>query len=354
MSQNSNKVQVLIVDDSAIVRKILSEELAKDPQIEVLGTAPDPYIARDKILKLEPDVVILDMEMPRMDGLTFLKKIMKYHPLPVIIVSSLTGKGSEKALQALSHGAVGVLGKPGGPYSVGDMKVQLIEMVKASNRVRLKKYVSETSPRRKPVLVKPNLTRIKTTKKRIIAMGASTGGTEALKDVLSRLPNNMPGIVIVQHMPPYFTKPFADRLNNESAIYIKEAENRDCVKEGTAFIAPGGYHMILKRNQFGYYVETRDGPLVHHQKPAVDVLFKSVANIAGTEAIGVILTGMGRDGSAGMLVMRDTGAYNIAQDEESSVIFGMPKEAINNDSVHEVVPLPQIAERLVKIVERSQ
>lgn len=343
------KVNVLIVDDSAIVRKILSEELAKDPYINVLGTAPDPYIARDKILKLDPDVLILDIEMPRMDGLTFLKKIMRYHPMPVIIVSSLTQKGSEKAFEALSLGAVDVMAKPGGPYSVGEMKVQLIEKVKAVSKALIKnKQKNDVSVSQTPrETINPSQS---TKKKKIIVIGASTGGTEAIKEVLCRLPKDIPGILIVQHMPAFFTKPFAKRLNDESLLDVYEAKRFQMIEPGTALVAPGGFHLVMKKNSSGYYAETRDGPMVHHQKPAVDVLFKSVANVAGSEAIAVLLTGMGKDGALGMLALKDAGSYNIAQDESTSVIFGMPKEAINLGASHAILPLDRIANEIVKVL----
>ena len=349
MTVSTKKVKVLVVDDSAIVRKILSEELDKDPQIEVLGTAPDPYIARNKILKLEPDVLVLDIEMPRMDGLTFLKKIMQYHPMPVIIVSSLTKKGSDKAIEALSIGAVDVMGKPGGPYSVGEMKAQLIEKVKLAGDVRIKdKLLKAENKLHTPVKVIS--TRSRSTHKNIIAIGASTGGTEAIKEVIFRLPTNIPGIVIVQHMPAYFTKNFANHLNQQCDLYVKEAEHGDRVEEGKVLIAPGGIHMVLKHSG-GYYVELRDGPMIHHQKPAVSLLFKSVAEVAGPEAIGVILTGMGKDGSETMVDMKEAGAYNIAQDEESCVVFGMPAEAIKNNAVHRILSIEKIAGEIVRVVD---
>ncbi len=343
MNPITGPVKVLIVDDSAIVRKILSDELAKDPEINVVGTAPDPYIAKEKMLKLQPDLVLLDIEMPRMDGLTFLAKIMKYHPLPVIIISSLTSRGSKHALKALELGAVDVLAKPGGSYSVGEMKHHLIEIVKSIPSVRMKSPVNgNTSRPRQPLS--------KTGRKRLIAIGASTGGTVAIKEILQRLPVNIPGIVIVQHMPVSFTGAFADRLDQDCDLEVKEAENGDRITDGKVLIAPGDKHLIVKKSQDGYHVETRDGPLVNYHKPSVDVLFKSVARTGDKDALGVILTGMGRDGAEGLLHMRETGAYNIAQDEASSMIFGMPKEAIKLNAAQSIVSLTDIGDEIVKAV----
>ncbi|MBE9546079.1 MAG: chemotaxis response regulator protein-glutamate methylesterase, partial [Proteobacteria bacterium] len=286
----TGKIRVLIVDDSAIVRKIFTEELSRFPDIEIVGTAPDPFVARDKIVKLKPDVITLDIEMPRMDGLTFLKKLMKHYPLPVIIVSSLTPKGGKLTLEAMDIGAVEVIGKPGGSYSVGDMSAQLAEKIRAASRVKMVKRdldeetVSESSG---PIRA------LAETSNKIIAIGASTGGTEALKNVLSKMPPNSPGIVVVQHMPAKFTTAFADRLNDICQIAVKEAQNNDSVTPGTALIAPGNYHMILRRSGARYYVDIKTGPMVHHQRPAVDILFKSTAQYAGPNSIGIILTGMG-------------------------------------------------------------
>ncbi len=344
-------IRVLIVDDSAIVRKIFTQELSKHPDIEVVGTAPDPYVARDKIARLRPDVITLDVEMPRMDGLTFLKKLMKYHPTPTIIVSSLTPRNSEMALEALESGAVEVLAKPGGSYSVGDMSVQLAEKIRAAASVR------DFSARRQATSVPgtPKVSRsslaLKQTTHKVIALGASTGGTEALKQVLMQMPPNTPGIVIVQHMPPKFTTAFAKRLDGCCQIEVREAQNGDTVRPGLALIAPGNLHMVLKRSGARYFVEVKDGPLVCHQRPAVDVLFHSVARYAGANAVGVIMTGMGRDGAKGLLEMRKAGARTIAQDESSCVVFGMPKEAIKLGAAEVVVPLDAIPETIFKMLE---
>ncbi|MBU0486148.1 MAG: chemotaxis response regulator protein-glutamate methylesterase [Proteobacteria bacterium] len=340
------KIRTLVVDDSAVVRKVFSEELSREPDIEVVGTAPDPYVARDKIVALKPDVVTLDIEMPRMDGLTFLRKLMKYYPLPVIIVSSLTKEGGALAMEALDIGAVDVISKPGEAYSVGDMSVQLAEKIRGAARVDMKR-LRENVPLK--AIAPPSLALSKSTNK-IIAIGASTGGTEALKNVLTQFSPNMPGILIVQHMPANFTTSFAERLNSLCQISVKEAEDGDSVLPGTALLAPGNYHMVMRRSGARYYVNIKDGPLVCHQRPAVDVLFNSVAAYGGANAIGIILTGMGKDGSQGMLKMKEAGAQTIAQDEKSCVVFGMPKEAIDLGCVDQVLPLNEIPRAVVKIL----
>ena len=343
------KIKVLVVDDSAVVRKVFSEELSREPDIEVVGTAPDPYVARDKIVKLKPDVVTLDVEMPRMDGITFLRKLMKHYPLPVIIVSSLTKKGGALALEAIDSGAVEVICKPGEAYSVGDMSVQLAEKIRAAARARVERRSAPAAAGSRGV-VKTRLSLAESTNK-VIAIGASTGGTEALKVVLSQFPPTTPGIMVVQHMPAKFTASFAERLDEICQIHVKEAEDGDSVVPGTALIAPGNYHMVMRRSGARYYVQIKSGPLVCHQRPAVDVLFNSVAAYGGANAVGVILTGMGRDGAQGMLKMKEAGARNIAQDEKSCVVFGMPKEAIAAGGVDEVVPLEQIPARVAALLE---
>lgn len=335
-------IKVLIVDDSAVVRTVLTEELSKDPDIEIVGTAPDPYIARDKIVFLKPDVITLDVEMPRMDGITFLKKLMRHYPLPVIIVSSLTPKGGDLAMEALENGAVDVLCKPGGSYTVGDIALQLIDKIKGAARVvPRKKTVTESSTVKR-------LSMTKTTNK-VLAIGASTGGTEAIKDVLTKFPVDSPGTVIVQHMPEKFTTSFAKRLDELCAMKVVEAQGGETVQPGIALLAPGNKHMVLRRSGARYWVEVKDGPLVFHQRPAVEVLFNSVAKYAGKNAIGVILTGMGADGAAGLLNMRNAGAQTIAQDEESCVVFGMPKEAIKKGGAEYVLPLEKISEKIIRL-----
>jgi two-component system, chemotaxis family, protein-glutamate methylesterase/glutaminase len=343
----SGRIKVLIVDDSAIVRKIFSEELSKYSDIEVIGVAPDPYVARDKIVNLKPDVVTLDIEMPRMDGLTFLKKLMKYYPLPTIIVSSLTPKGGKLTLEAMDIGAVDVIAKPGSSYSVGDMSAQLAEKIRAASRARLIR--NEAANGNSSIENEP-IKALAQTSNKVIAIGASTGGTEALKKVLIKMPPNSPGIVIVQHMPANFTTAFAARLNDLCQISVKEAEDNDSVTPGTALVAPGNFHMIFRRSGARYYVEIKTGPMVHHQRPAVDVLFKSTAKYAGANAIGVILTGMGADGAEGLLEMKKMGAGTIAQDEKTCVVFGMPKEAIKLGAADKVVPIELITSEIIKMV----
>ena len=339
------KVRVLIVDDSAVVRKIFSEELSKYADIEVVGTAPDPFVARDKIAALNPDVITLDIEMPRMDGLTFLRKLMKYYPLPTIIVSSLTPRGGKLTLEAMEIGAVDVIAKPGSSYTVGNMSSQLVEKIRAAARAKIfRKDTDGPDPENVP------LKALAQTSHKVIAIGASTGGTEALKQVLTRLPANSPGIIVVQHMPANFTAAFADRLNSLCQFAVREARDNDSVAPGLALIAPGNYHMILRRSGARYYVEVKTGPMVHHQRPAVDILFKSTAKYAGANAIGVILTGMGADGAEGLLEMKRAGAGTIAQDEQSCVVFGMPKEAIKMGAADRVLPLDQIAAEMMRMV----
>lgn len=341
-------IKVLIVDDSAIVRKIFTEELSKEQGIEIVGTAPDPYVARDKIVRLQPDVVTLDIEMPRMDGITFLKKLMKYYPLPVIIVSSLTPQGGKLALEAIESGAVEVMSKPGGSYSVGDMRQQLADKIRAAARARVVQRKEEALVEESPAKVDNRA--LKETTNKVIAIGASTGGTEALKKVLTQFPVTIPGIVVVQHMPPNFTTAFAERLNGLCEIAVKEAEDGDSVLPGRALIAPGNYHMLLRRSGARYYVSVKTGPMVCHQRPSVDVLFNSSAHYAGANAIGVIMTGMGADGSQGMLEMRQAGARTIGQDEASCVVYGMPKEAAKVGAVEKVAPLERIAQEVINLV----
>jgi two-component system chemotaxis response regulator CheB len=341
------KIKVLIVDDSAIVRKVFSQELSKYPDIEIVGTAPDPFVARDKILRLKPDVITLDVEMPRMDGVTFLRKLMKYYPIPVIIVSSLTQKGGKLTLEALDIGAVEVIAKPGGSFSVGDMSGQLLEKIRAASKVKMSRENKNSRPESEKA---EPMKALAETSHKIIAIGASTGGTEALKEVLSKMPVNSPGILVVQHMPAKFTSAFAERLDSLCQIRVREAKDGDSVIPGTALIAPGNLHMILRRSGARYYVEVKNGPMVHHQRPAVDILFKSTAKYAGPNSIGAILTGMGVDGAAGLLEMKQAGAGTIAQDENTCVVFGMPKESIKLGAVDKVVPIYQVAHEIIKMV----
>jgi two-component system, chemotaxis family, protein-glutamate methylesterase/glutaminase len=339
------RIRVLIVDDSAIVRKILSDALAGEADLEVVGTAPDPYVARDKILSLQPDVLTLDIEMPRMDGITFLKKLMHFHPLPVILISSLAQPTCRLAVEALEFGAVEVLAKPGGPYSVGELRQTLAAKIRAAAAAQLKRP-GTADARESPA--QHELARIPANPPRafqetsVIGIGASTGGTEAIAKVLCRLPAASPGIVIAQHIPPVFSRAFANRLNDLCAIEVKEAEDNDTVRPGLALVAPGDFHMLLRRSGGRYRVEVKTGPRVCYQRPSVDVLFLSVAAAAGAEGIGVLLTGMGADGAQGLLKMRQAGARTIAQDEASCVVFGMPREAILLGAATHGTPLDAI------------
>ncbi|NLW87191.1 MAG: chemotaxis response regulator protein-glutamate methylesterase [Planctomycetes bacterium] len=347
-------VKVLIVDDSAVVRQILSKELSKVRDVEVVGTACDPYVARDKILQLRPDVITLDLEMPRMDGLTFLGKIMKHMPMPVIVLSSLTPQGSENALRALELGAVEVLCKPGGAYTVGDLAQTLVDKIRAAAMARFLRPQSAPLPQQPKadagVSSSPSQPVMQTTHQ-ILAIGASTGGTEAIREVLQRLPATTPGTMIVQHMPEHFTAQFAKRLNDLCAMDVKEAQGGELVVPGMALIAPGNRHMVLRRSGARYIAEIKDGPQVHHQRPSVDVLFHSVASQAGHNALGVILTGMGADGARGLLAMRQAGSHTIAQDEASCVVFGMPNEAIKLQAAAEVAHLKNIPQRIMSALK---
>ncbi len=342
-------IRVLVVDDSAVVRKIFTTELSRDPAIEIVGAAPDPYIARDKIIKLRPDVLTLDVEMPKMDGVTFLKKLMKHHPLPTVVVSSLTPKGSEIALEALDAGAVDVMCKPGSSYTVGDMSVELIEKIKAASHVKLQKR----DELRDIKIRKPKRLSLTKTTNKVIAIGASTGGTNALESVLRVMPANCPGIVIVQHMPENFTRSFAKRLNDNCAIEVVEAADGDSVIPGKALIAPGNFHMMLNRSGANYFVNIRRGPLVNRHRPSVGVLFKSVARYAGANAVGIIMTGMGDDGSSEIKELKDAGAKTIAQNEETCVVFGMPKEAINSGGIDFIEPLEKIPSKILTLIQKK-
>jgi len=357
--------KVLIVDDSAIVRKVLSQELAKDPEIQVVGTAMDPLDASEKIESLNPDVLTLDLEMPKMDGLTFLRSLMRHHPMPVVVVSAYTPKGSKLAMEALDSGAVEIVPKPGMSMHITEMTVELVAKIKGASQARMRKVPPRTPatqpatggatpPHRRefspggpnaPLNVLAPLVR-SPSPDRIIAIGSSTGGTQALQYLLMRLPANMPPILIAQHMPAGFTTTFADRLNQISQLTVKEAVHHDSVTPGTVLVAPGGKHMELRKTGSRYWVELNEGPKVCRQRPSVEVLFDSVAKHAGKNAIGCILTGMGNDGAQGMLHMREAGSVNIAEDEKSCVVFGMPKEAIAAGAAHHIVHLHQIPEKL--------
>jgi two-component system, chemotaxis family, protein-glutamate methylesterase/glutaminase len=342
------KIRVLIVDDSAVVRRTLSAILAADPAIEVIGTASDPFVAADRIGEQVPDVITLDIEMPGMDGLTFLQKIMSQHPIPVIICSSLAEEGAQSTLRALEYGAVDIIAKPrlGSQRFLEESSVMLCEAVKAAAGARLHPYTQSRAIQPKltadAILPRAAAAMLETTEK-VVVIGASTGGTEALRSLLEAMPPDAPGIVIVQHMPEIFTRAFANRLDGLCRITVKEAESNDTVLRGRALIAPGNHHALLKRSGARYFVEIKDGPLVCRHRPSVDVLFRSAARYAGPNAVAVIMTGMGDDGARGMLEMKEAGASTIAQDEATSVVFGMPNEAIKRGAVDKVLPLPAIA-----------
>jgi two-component system chemotaxis response regulator CheB len=409
------RIRVLIVDDSAVVRKLVTEALANDPEIEVVGTALDPYLARDKIVQLKPDVLTLDIEMPRMDGLTFLKIIMEERPLPVIILSSLTKAGSTQAIEALRLGAVDVLGKPGGSFSFGDLGPQLIQKIKAAAVAKLRRPTPTQSPFRTrisntppaapttpvsrarpgaklppgpapvapgagtlpPIVIPASAARTgswatptsqtpfkgvslganpvpKDPNRRIILLGASTGGTEALREVLTHLPGDLPGIAIVQHIPAHFSKAFADRLSQSCAFEVREARDGDVLTPGLALVAPGNFHMMLQWTGQVYRARIADGPTIWHQRPAVDLMFKSAADLAGPNAIAGILTGMGKDGAEGLLKLRERGATTFSQDEESSVVYGMPRVAWEMGGSQRQLPLDRIADFIIHAVAQQQ
>jgi two-component system chemotaxis response regulator CheB len=342
------KIRVLIVDDSAVVRQTLSEILSCDPAIEVIATAGDPFVAADRIANEVPDVITLDIEMPRMDGLTFLKKIMNQHPIPVVICSSLAEEGAQSTLKALETGAVDIITKPrlGAKQFLEEARITICEAVKAAANARLRPLTLSRTVEPKltaDAILSPAVQAMAETTEKVVVIGASTGGTEALKTLLETLPSDAPGIVIVQHMPELFTRAFASRLDGLCAITVKEAETNDTVIRGRALIAPGNHHLLLKRSGARYFVEVKDGPLVCRHRPSVDVLFHSAARYAGRNAVGVILTGMGDDGARGMLEMKQAGATTIAQDEATCVVFGMPKEAIKMGGVDKVIPMHCVA-----------
>lgn len=343
-------IRVLIVDDSAIVRKILTAELSKHRDIEVIGGATDPYAAREMILKLRPDVVTLDLEMPRMNGLAFLAKLMKYYPLPVVVVSSLTPKNSEAALRALELGAVEVICKTGQAFRTPEITRQLAHAVRAAASARIAKQLPETGtgPGRSVTSDVDLQTACK-----VLALGASTGGTQAIESVLKGLPLTSPGTVIVQHMPEQFTASFAQRLNQTCPMEVREAKDNEAIRPGVALVAPGNQHMLVQQNGPGFRVRIKSGPAVNHHRPSVDVLFQSAARSAGSDAIGVLLTGMGSDGAKGLLAMHEAGAYTLAQDEETSVVFGMPREAIRLGAVDAIAPIHEIPRAILNFLRKA-
>jgi two-component system chemotaxis response regulator CheB len=344
-------IRVLVVDDSAVVRKILTDELSKHRDIEVVGSAVDPYVAREKIASLRPDVITLDIEMPKMDGLTFLSKLMKHFPLPVVVISSRTRENSDTALRALALGAVEIIPKPSSQYSVPTDIARLARAIRAAAAANIsKRPLVDESPHDQPAATSALL---QTTHK-VLAIGASTGGTQAIESVLRNLPAAIPGTVIVQHMPEFFTAPFAARLNQVCPMEVREAKDGDYVAPGIALVAPGNKHLVLQQSGAKYMARIKDGPPVHHQRPAVDVLFMSVAKSAGANAVGVILTGMGADGAMGLLAMRESGACTLAQDEKSCIVFGMPKEAIKLDAAQKVVPLSLMPQAILSSLASTE
>jgi len=351
------KIKVMIVDDSALVRQALTDILSSDPHIEVVAAAADPFIAAERMRECTPDVITLDVEMPRMDGITFLQKIMSQHPIPVVMCSTLTEAGSETALKALEYGAVDIIVKPkmGTKQFIEESRVRICDTVKAAamtkGRQRTVQPVRDIAPKYTAdvIMEKPASHAMVQTTEKVVVVGASTGGTEALKTFLEMLPEDSPGIVIVQHMPEGFTRAFAKRLDGICRITVKEAADNDSVVRGRALIAPGNHHTLLKRSGARYYVEIKDGPLVSRHRPSVDVLFRSAARYAGKNAVGVIMTGMGDDGARGMKEMKDAGAMTVAQDEASCVVFGMPNEAIKQGGVDIIRPLDAIAREVLRL-----
>jgi len=336
------KIKVLVIDDSALVRQVLLQGLNMDSDIEVVGTARDPYIARDKIIELKPDVLSLDIEMPRMDGVEFLRRLMPQYPLPVLVVSALTERGKKITLDALEAGAVDFVTKPGMDVKRGlnEMIKELRKKIKEVSKAKVDHWKREKKEFKKEVSVSSSALAESTDK--VIAIGASAGGTQAIRKIITRFPVTMPGVVIVQHMPAGFTRMFAERLNDECAVSVKEAENADRIMQGTVLIAPGGYHMTVRRSGGVYRVNVKNGQKVCGHIPSVEVLFDSVAEHVGPNAIGVMLTGMGRDGVNAMLKMRNAGARTLSQDEKTSVVYGMPKEAFENNASEREVPLSDI------------
>lgn len=352
------KIKVLVVDDSPIVRSALVEIFSSDPLLHVMGTASDPYIAANIIKNEVPDVISLDIEMPRMDGLTFLQKIMSQHPIPVVVISSLTKSGTKQAMQALEYGAVDVMQKPqfSNKTAIKESQIKLCDIIKAAAMSKLKRkrentgnHTLKVTPKLSADAVISGTNRYMSphTSETIIAVGASTGGTEALRIFLEAMPANAHGIIVVQHMPEHFTQSFAERLNDLCRMKVKEAEDGDAVYRGRVLIAPGNKHMLLRRSGTKFHVEIKDGPLVNRHRPSVDVLFRSTAIYAGSKAIGVIMTGMGDDGARGMKEMKEAGALTIAQNKESCVVFGMPKEAIKLGGVDHILPLDKIASHIL-------
>lgn len=353
MTEN-RKIRVLVIDDSALIRSVMKEIIDREKDMECVGAAPDPLVAREMIKTLTPDVLTLDVEMPKMDGLDFLERLMRLRPMPVVMVSTLTERGSDITFKALALGAVDFVSKPKMDIARGmeEYAIEIVDKIRAAAQSRVRKIISAPSIDIQEKLsadaILPSVAGRFSSTEKLIIIGASTGGTEAIKEVLIRLPADVPGILVTQHMPENFTKSFADRLNSLCKISVKEAEHNERVLPGHAYIAPGHSHLLLKRSGANYMTELNQGPPVNRHRPSVDVLFRSAANVAGANAMGIILTGMGKDGAQGLLEMKQAGSHTIAQDEESCVVFGMPKEAINVGGACEVLPLQAIARRTLE------
>jgi two-component system chemotaxis response regulator CheB len=348
----NRKIKVLVIDDSALIRGVMKEIINRESDMECVAAAPDPLVAREMIRNLNPDVLTLDVEMPKMDGLDFLERLMRLRPMPVLMISSLTEAGSDITFRALELGAVDFVSKPKLDIARGmeESAIEITDKIRAVVHARVRKPFVEPVVQEKysADAILPSSTRRFSSTEKLIAIGASTGGTEAIKEVLTKLPADAPGVLIAQHMPEQFTRSFADRLNSLCKISVKEAEHNERILPGYAYIAPGHSHLLLRRSGAHYIAELNQGPLVNRHRPSVDVLFRSVANIAGANALGIILTGMGKDGVQGMLEMKQAGSHTIAQDEASCVVFGMPKEAIAAGAVREVLPLQNIARRTLE------
>jgi two-component system chemotaxis response regulator CheB len=352
MNMKNRKIKVLVIDDSALIRGVMMEIINRENDMECVGTAPDPLVAREMIKSLNPDVLTLDVEMPKMDGLDFLERLMRLRPMPVLMVSTLTEGGSDITFRALELGAADFISKPKLDIARGmeEYAIEITDKIRAVAQARVRKtfIVPLSQEKFSADAILPSATGRFSSTEKLIVIGASTGGTEAIKEVLTKLPADAPGVLVAQHMPENFTKSFADRLNSLCKISVKEAEHNERILPGYAYIAPGHSHLLLKRSGARYIVELNQGPLVNRHRPSVDVLFRSAANVAGANALGIILTGMGKDGVQGLLEMKQAGSHTIAQDEASCVVFGMPKEAIAAGGVGEVLPLQNIARRTLE------
>lgn len=348
----SRKIKVLVIDDSALIRSVMKEIINRENDMECVGAAPDPLVAREMIKSLNPDVLTLDVEMPKMDGLDFLERLMRLRPMPVLMVSTLTERGNDITFRALELGAVDFVSKPKLDIARGmeEYAIEITDKIRATAQARVRKIAPEPVIKEKfsADAILPSVAGRFASTEKLIIIGASTGGTEAIKEILTRLPADAPGVLVAQHMPEHFTKSFADRLNTLCKISVKEAEHNERILPGHAYIAPGHSHLLVKRSGANYMTKLDQGELVNRHRPSVDVLFRSAANVAGANALGVILTGMGKDGVQGLLEMKKAGAYTIAQDEASCVVFGMPKEAIAAGGVCEVLPIQNISRRALE------